>query len=156
MEEAEQQVDTGLLNRSLASAGGQGGQGVLHVGTDTGRLLIHEHTGGANKIDRNLGAGFHRHKEPEVAATHVGITADFLGPYMPGGIITAEEYKEIVEAFPRLGFHDEVIRVMCGLCKNKQETTYDNPVHEFGIKYGLDGQGNGKEEFARIVELSFQ
>jgi hypothetical protein len=78
--------------------------------------------------------------------------ADFLGPELPGGVVTLEEHREIVEAFPRIGFHDEVIRVMCGLCKNKPGTTYDNPVHEFGVKYGLDGRGEEKEEFAKIVE----
>lgn len=93
-----------------------------------------------------------QHKELEVTATNMGIMADFLGPNMPGDFITLEEHKEIVNAFPRLGFHDEVIRVMCGLCKDKPETTFDNPVHEFGIKYGLDGNGKGKQEFATTVE----
>lgn len=38
---------------------------------------------------------------------------------------------------------------MCGLCAWKPATTYDNFVGEYGVEYGLDGKGTGKEEFAK-------
>ncbi|KAK4504918.1 hypothetical protein PRZ48_002881 [Zasmidium cellare] len=93
-----------------------------------------------------------RYKEVEVAAVGVGIAADFLGHKMPGGLFTFEEQKAIVEAFPRLGFADELFHIMCGLCSDKPETTYDNFVSEFGRAYGTDGKGGGKDEYLQGLE----
>ena len=73
VQEAQQEVDTSLLNRRLASSQGQRRQRVLHIGTDTSRLLVHEHTRSANKVDRDLGTGFHRKEEPEVLVRLKGI-----------------------------------------------------------------------------------
>ncbi|EXJ87427.1 hypothetical protein A1O3_04387 [Capronia epimyces CBS 606.96] len=94
------------------------------------------------------------HKEPEVFATNLGIVADFLGPNipLPGGLVTVEEYKEIVAAFPRLGLKDEVVSILCGLCRDKPETTYDNFASDYGKIYGLDGKGNGKEEWIKTCD----
>ena len=74
------------------------------------------------------------HKQPEVAVVCMGITSDFLGPNMPGGLITVDEYKETVRAYPRLGFAGELKGIMCGLCRDKPETTYDNFVGHFGAR----------------------
>jgi hypothetical protein len=52
------------------------------------------------------------HPDPNIAATCFGISADFAGPNMPGGLVGVEEYKEIVGAFPRLGFADELVSVL--------------------------------------------
>ncbi|KAJ9616604.1 hypothetical protein H2200_000323 [Cladophialophora chaetospira] len=95
-----------------------------------------------------------QYKEPEVAATGLGVMGDFFGPNipLPGNIITVEEYKEVVGAFPRLDFKEELKGIMCGLCREKPETTYDNFVSEYGKTYGLDGKGTGKEEFAKQCE----
>ncbi|OCT49900.1 metal dependent phosphohydrolase [Cladophialophora carrionii] len=95
-----------------------------------------------------------QHKEPEVCATQLGIMADFLGPNLPlpGSPITIDEYKEIITAFPRLGFKEELRGIMCGLCRDKPETTYDNFVGDFGKIYGLDGKGGGREEFTKACE----
>jgi len=88
------------------------------------------------------------HKEPDVILVQFGISADFLGPNLPPkGLIKPEEFKEIVDAFPRLGFKDELIRTMCGLCRDKPETTLDNVASLFGVTYGIDGNGTGKENF---------
>ena len=53
---------------------------------------------------------------------------------MPGGIVSVDELKEIVKAYPRLEFAGELNKIMCGLCKNKPETTYDNFVALFGVR----------------------
>lgn len=98
------------------------------------------------------------HKEAEVKVAQMGIAADFFGPYFPpgstepGGLISVEEYTEIVRAFPRAGFKGELIGIMCGLCRDKKETTFDNFVGEFGAEFGLDGKGGGKDEFAAEYE----
>jgi hypothetical protein len=76
------------------------------------------------------------HPVPIVSLTSNGIFADFLGPKFPHGLITPEEHKEIVTAFPRLGFTSEGLKeIMCGLCREKAETTYDNFVGLFGLRF---------------------
>ncbi|KAH7372165.1 metal dependent phosphohydrolase [Cadophora sp. MPI-SDFR-AT-0126] len=92
---------------------------------------------------------FALHKEPEVAIAHIGVMVDFFGPDYPGELITVDEYKEVIRAFPRAGFSDQFLQIMCGLCAFKPETTYDNLVADFGSVYGMDGNGTGKEEFAK-------
>lgn len=101
-----------------------------------------------------------RHKEPEVVATQSGIIADFFGPKLQldpaavASIITVDEYKEVVTAFPRLGFKDAFIDIMCGLCRDKRETTFDNFVAWFGANLGLDGKGTDKDAFRQEWERS--
>lgn len=79
------------------------------------------------------------YKQPEVAVTSFGILGDFLGPNHPTGMITVDEYKEVVRAFPRLDFREELPQIMCGLCETKPGATYDNFVGDFGIKLGVEG-----------------
>ncbi|KAK0749005.1 hypothetical protein B0T18DRAFT_436685 [Schizothecium vesticola] len=94
------------------------------------------------------------HKEREVAVAAMGIAADFQGAYFSlsggagelGGLITVEEHQEIVRGFPREGFRGELVGIMCGLCRDKPETVVDNFVGDFGVVYGLDGEGGGREE----------
>lgn len=74
------------------------------------------------------------HGQPGVAVVTYGITADFFGPNTPGGVITVDEFKEVVKAYPRLDFEAELKRVTCSLCTNKPETTYDNFVGLFGCR----------------------
>ena len=71
---------------------------------------------------------------------------------MPGNFVSVDEHMEVVQSFPRLGLHDQIVSIMCGICKHKPETTFDNFVSGFGVKYGYDGKGEGKEEFAAKLE----
>ncbi|KAH7146725.1 hypothetical protein B0J13DRAFT_552540 [Dactylonectria estremocensis] len=110
-------------------------------------IIAHSQTeGGWDKGGRRL------QREPEVAFVHFGIMADFFGPNFPGGAISIEEYKEVVAAFPHIEFTDALVRTMCGLCRDKPETTFDNDVKEFGLTFGFDGKGKGKEDFRRELE----
>ena len=73
------------------------------------------------------------HKEPEVVASILGIATDFWGPSrVPGGVLTNETWENIAKEYPRSGFKTGVIQKMCGFCKTKPETTYDNFVGDFG------------------------
>jgi hypothetical protein len=83
------------------------------------------------------------HKEGEVALCQMGISADFLGYKMPGGVITKEEYEAVIEEFPLLDFKEGFKKLMCGLCVHKPETTYDNYVRDFGERFveGYDVTG---------------
>ncbi|KPM45284.1 hypothetical protein AK830_g1274 [Neonectria ditissima] len=99
------------------------------------------------------------HAAPEVALTNLGVTADFLGPNFalgPGSsLISKQEYQTVMKLFPRSGFTFEGLKnVMCSICRTKPASTYDNFVGEFGVKYGTDGQGAGKDDFAEAVEGS--
>jgi hypothetical protein len=88
------------------------------------------------------------HKEPEVALVAFGIASDFVGPNLPPkGIISLEEYEEIVTAFPRTGFKGDLAELVCGLCRDKPDTTFDNIAGEYGRNLGYDGKGAGKEEY---------
>jgi len=74
------------------------------------------------------------HGQPGVAVVAYGIMADFLGPNTPGGVITVDEFKEVINAYPRLDFEAEWKSLTCKLCTNKPETTYDNFVGLFGCR----------------------
>ena len=75
------------------------------------------------------------YKEVEVAACQLGITTDFIGPPGTEGALTWDEYDAIVKEFPRSGFADGVVEILCQLCRDKPETTYDNLVGEVGEEY---------------------
>lgn len=92
---------------------------------------------------------FSKHKESEVMLSSMGILADFQDPFIANDLITVDEYKEIVGAFPRFGFKDQFLKIMCGLFALKPETTYHNFVGDFSSEYGIDGKGTAKEEFAK-------
>ncbi|KIW86809.1 uncharacterized protein Z519_12595 [Cladophialophora bantiana CBS 173.52] len=96
------------------------------------------------------------HKEPEVLATQLSIMAEFFGPHLdaavPGCSITVDEYQEVLAAWPRLGFKEEMRQTLCGFCRDKPETTLDNFVAEFGRIYGLDGKGGGRDEFVKLCD----
>lgn len=92
---------------------------------------------------------FALHKQPEVVLAHMGIMADFWGPNLAGGYITIDEHEEIVATFPRIGFKEQFLQIMCGLCALKPNTTYNNFVGDYGCEYGLDGKGTDKEKFAK-------
>lgn len=100
-----------------------------------------------------------RHGALEVALTNLGITADFAGPYLPSpdgtALITPQEYAAVMRVFPRAGFDREGFKdIMCGLCRTKPETTYDNFVGEFGRTFGTDGVGGGRDQYAQAWEKS--
>ena len=94
-----------------------------------------------------------QHKEPEVVACHLGIFADFMGPDMLPGVLTWEEYESIVKEFPRLKFVLGVRNIMCGLCKTKPETTYDNFVSGYGEKF-VDGYSLEGKKAVDMLESS--
>lgn len=99
-----------------------------------------------------------RFAEPLVTLTGMGILADFMGPAFPNGpgkenLITLEEYSAVIAILPRGDFTvDGMKRIMCGFCRSKPATTYDNFVSVFGRRFGMDGQGDGKEEFTQSWE----
>lgn len=75
-------------------------------------------------------------KEIEVKSCSFGIIADLTGPETaPGGVLTREVWEGVVKEYPRVGFSDGIKNVICGLCRSKPQTTYDNFAADFGLKY---------------------
>jgi hypothetical protein len=73
------------------------------------------------------------HKEPEVAITHSGITADFLGlglDRIPAGI-----QRAILAEFPRLAFKNQIQTCLCNVIRRKPATTFDNVLRDFGTRH---------------------
>lgn len=93
-----------------------------------------------------------QHKEPEVMLTTMGILVDLFGPSFGGGLVSVDEFKAVLVAFPHLGFKDEIVQAMCGLCREKRDTTFDNFVGLFGCEYGIDGKVTGRDEYRREWE----
>ncbi|KAI1381115.1 hypothetical protein F4677DRAFT_402170 [Hypoxylon crocopeplum] len=96
------------------------------------------------------------HPAPEVTLAYLGIMADFTGPQFPpgnGAVISEAEYREVAALFPLAGFGVEGIKdIMCGLCRDKPESTYDNVVSGFALAFGVDGKGGGIKEFREAME----
>ncbi|KAI9789915.1 MAG: hypothetical protein M1816_005684 [Peltula sp. TS41687] len=70
--------------------------------------------------------------QPLVAVVSRGIGADFFGPNAPGGVITVEEFRDVIRAYPRIQFSEQFVGILCGLCREKPDATYDNFVGDFG------------------------
>lgn len=111
-----------------------------HLNQDTAQLIW-------DSIALHTTPSIANFKEPEVSLTAMGITVDGAGANFPGAMVTSDEYEAVAALFPRSGFKDEFIQTLCGLCKDKPTTTYDNIVGDFGVAFGLDGKGEGKERF---------
>ena len=81
------------------------------------------------------------HADPLTRMTATAILADFRGPNLPSDapglaqLITPQEFTEIIRAYPRLGFKNELREIICGLCRRKPEATLDNFAADFGRKY---------------------
>lgn len=88
---------------------------------------------------------------PEVRIIELVSGADFYGPSTPGGWITKQFWDELLKAFPRLGFREEFKNALCGLCREKPETTRDNFVADFG-EWLVDGYERGTGRARRLDE----
>ncbi|KAI1759112.1 hypothetical protein GGR53DRAFT_524112 [Hypoxylon sp. FL1150] len=96
------------------------------------------------------------HPAPEIPLAHLGVMTDFMGPLFPPGdgvVITEDEYRDVLSHFPLAGFTTEGCKaIMCGLCRDKPESTFDNFVSGFGVRFGIDGKGKGRDEYRRARE----
>jgi len=94
------------------------------------------------------------HKEVEVQICCMGITADFTGPEKsPGGMLTREVWDAVVEEFPRPTFKKDIVDTLCGLCRNKPETTHDNFAADFGVAY-VEGYNPKVNRLIDILEAT--
>src|SRR5271170_3588952 len=73
------------------------------------------------------------HKEPEVAVTHAGIALDVIGAGLD--LIPQDKLRAILAEFPRLSLKTELQSCLCSVIRRKPETTYDNVLRDFGVRY---------------------
>jgi hypothetical protein len=73
------------------------------------------------------------HKEPEVAMTHSGITADFFGIGLDR--ILPDIQRAVLTEFPRLAFKNQIKGCLCNIIRRKPATTFDNVLRDFGSRY---------------------
>src|SRR6202522_1948604 len=86
------------------------------------------------------------HKEPEVAMTHSGITADVLGIGLDR--IPPDKQGAILAEFPRLALKNGLKECLCNIARRKPESTFDNIVRDFGVRYV---EGYTSPNFADVV-----
>jgi hypothetical protein len=86
------------------------------------------------------------HKEPEVAMTHSGITADVLGADLDR--IPQDKRGAILAEFPRLALKNRLKDCLCNIVRRKPATTFDNIVRGFGVRYV---EGYTSPNFADVV-----
>ena len=91
------------------------------------------------------------HKEVEVQIGSFGIFADFLGAEKVG--ISKKVWDGISKEFPRTGLREGVKEALCGLCREKPATTYDNFVGQFGERFvvGYKEEREGKQPVDAIM-----
>ncbi|KAF2113977.1 hypothetical protein BDV96DRAFT_647469 [Lophiotrema nucula] len=82
-----------------------------------------------------------RYKQPEVAIMAAGVWTELLGieygQQFFSDIVTVNqsEWDAIVEVFPNKGMKGYFRDVLTGLCRVKPDTTYENPVGEYGERF---------------------
>nr|OQO29401.1 hypothetical protein B0A51_02219 [Rachicladosporium sp. CCFEE 5018] len=94
------------------------------------------------------------YKEEEVKATQLGIFADFAGPEgmaMFGFELKAGEWASVCAEYPRSGFKDGVVGMMCGFCRSKPHTTWDTFMGDFGDEMKVEGYERKGKRFADLV-----
>ena len=68
-----------------------------------------------------------------MACCHHGIACDY------GGVgyqeLSDDNKKAILSAYPRLDMKNQLTTCLCGIAKNHPNTTRDNFIADFGIKY---------------------
>jgi hypothetical protein len=74
-----------------------------------------------------------QHKGTDVACCQNGIACDYGG--LGYSELSDENRKIILSAYPRLGMKDELTTCLCGIAKNHPNTTRDNFIADFGLKY---------------------
>jgi hypothetical protein len=93
------------------------------------------------------------HKEAEVKATQLGITADFGGVAVMHSLgleLSEAEWLAVCKEYPRVGFKEGVKQVLCGFCTSKPTTTFDNFVGDIGEHFAVPGYSRQGRRFVDL------
>src|SRR2546429_2153898 len=110
------------------------------VGADIGRAFALSHDMGERRaevvwdsIALHTTPSIAQHKGAAVACCQNGIAGDY------GGLgyqeLSDDNKKVILSAYPRLDMKNMLTTCLCGIAKNHPNTTRDNFIADFGIKY---------------------
>src|SRR5438874_9603143 len=110
------------------------------VGADIGRAFALTHDMGERRaevvwdsIALHTTPSIAQHKGADVACCQNGIACDY------GGLgyqeLSDDNKKVILSAYPRLDMKNMLTTCLCGIAKNHPNTTRDNFIADFGIKY---------------------
>src|SRR3989442_4436398 len=110
------------------------------VGADIGRAFALTHDMGKRRaevvwdsIALHTTPSIAQHKGADVACCQKGIACDY------GGLgyqdLSDDDKKVILSAYPRLDMKNMLTTCLCGIAKNHPNTTRDNFIADFGIKY---------------------
>jgi hypothetical protein len=110
------------------------------VGADLGRAFALSHNMGERRAESvwdaialHTTASIAHHKGTGVACCQHGIACDYGGlGYQELG---DDDKKAILSAYPRLGMKNMLTTCLCGIAKNHPNTTRDNFIADFGLKY---------------------
>ncbi|WP_341487150.1 HD domain-containing protein [Pararhizobium sp. A13] len=110
------------------------------VGADIGRRFALEHDMGERRAETIWDAialhttgSIGRHKGTDVVCTLSGIGCDYGGAGY--GDLGDDNKKVILSAYPRLNMKKQLTTCLCGIAKNHPDTTRDNFIADFGLRY---------------------
>jgi hypothetical protein len=110
------------------------------LGADLGRAFALSHDMGERRAETvwdsialHTIASIAQHKGPDVACCQIGIACDYGG--LGYNELSDDNKKAILSTFPRLGMKNELTTCLCGIAKNHPNTTRDNFIADFGLKY---------------------
>jgi HD domain len=109
-------------------------------GADIGRAFALSHDMGERRAEAvwdsialHTTSSIAQHKGADVACCHIGIACDY------GGVgyqqLSDDDKKVILSAYPRLHMKNMLTTCLCGIVKNHPNTTRDNFIADFGLKY---------------------
>jgi hypothetical protein len=110
------------------------------VGADLGRAFALSHNMGERRAESvwdaialHTTASIAHYKGTDVGCCQHGIACDYGGVgYQELG---DDDKKAILSAYPRLGMKNMLTTCLCGIAKNHPNTTRDNFIADFGLKY---------------------
>ena len=110
------------------------------VGADIGRAFALSHDMGERRAEAvwdsialHTTASIAQHKGTDAACCQSGIACDY------GGVgyqhLSDDDKQVILSAYPRLHMKNMLTTCLCGIAKNHPNTTRDNFIADFGLKY---------------------
>ena len=110
------------------------------VGADIGRAFALSHDMGERRAEAvwdsialHTTASIAQHKGTDAACCQSGIACDY------GGVgyqqLSDDDKRVILSAYPRLHLKQMLTTCLCGIAKNHPNTTRDNFIADFGLKY---------------------
>jgi HD domain len=110
------------------------------LGADLGRAFALSHDMGERRAETvwdsialHATPSIAHHKGPDVACCQIGIACDYGG--LGYNELSDDNKQVILAAYPRRSMKNELTTCLCGIARNHPNTTMDNFISDFGLKY---------------------